>query len=364
MAFLEGVLWGNTYQQYLILLVYIILGIAIGKAFYWLSTKFIKVFTARTKTKLDDIIIGHLEKPVVFLIILGGFYFGIMQLVLPEKTLAFISNVFLVLLTICVTWIIINLIDSFIEFYLKPMASKTKSDLDDHLIPIIRKLIKIILWILVLIMLVKRFGVDISALLTGVGLGGLAFALAAKDLLSNLFGGIAILTDKPFKVGDRIKIGDNDGFIIEIGLRTTRMRTFDGTHIVIPNSHIANTVLENVSREKARRIKAVIGVEYGTPQKKMIEAEKILKDIVKKNKKTENDSIVTFKEFGDSSLNIMLIYWIKDLDNILSAKHEINLAIKERFEKAKIEMAFPTRTVHLVQQKEKPKPKPKAKKKK
>ncbi|MBW2991075.1 mechanosensitive ion channel family protein [Candidatus Woesearchaeota archaeon] len=360
MVFLDTMLWGNTYLQYLILIVSIILGIAVGKAFYWLSTKFIKVFTAKTKTRLDDLIIYHLEKPVVFLIILGGIYYGVNQLTLSAKIHDFISQVFLVLFVLCVTWVVINLIESFIEYYLKPMAEKTKSDLDDHLIPIIRKLVKIVLWIIVLIMLIKRFGVDISALLTGVGIGGLAFAFAAKDLLANLFGGVAILTDKPFKLGDRIKVGDNDGFITEIGLRTTRMRTFDGTQIVIPNSLIADSVIENVSREKARREKIVIGVEYGTPQKKMLEAEQILKDVIKKNKSTDDNSIVTFKEFSDSSLNIQTIYWIKDINKILDTQHEVNMAIKERFEKAKIEMAFPTRTVHLA----KPTPKPKQKKKK
>ncbi|HHE36474.1 MAG TPA: mechanosensitive ion channel family protein [Candidatus Woesearchaeota archaeon] len=345
--FLENTLWGNTYYQYLILVVSIILGVVLGKAFYWVSTKFIKVFTSKTKTKLDDIIIENLEKPVIFLIILGGIYYGVNQLAFSEKAHAFLNNVFLVLITLSITWVIINLIDSFIEFYLKPMAARTKSDLDDHLIPIIRRLIKIILWVFVLIMLIKKFGIDISALLTGVGLGGLAFALAAKDMLSNFFGGIAILTDKPFKIGDRIKVGGNDGWVREIGLRTTRIETLDGTQLVIPNSQIADTVVENVSRERARKVKITLGLEYSTPQKKMLEAQKILRDIIKKNKRTDDECVVSFTEFADSSLNVLLIYWIKDLKKILETKNEINLAIKERFEKAGINMAFPTRTIHL-----------------
>ena len=348
MTFLDTMLWSNSYYQYLILLVSILLGIAVGKAFYWLSSKFIKIFTAKTKTKLDDIIIERLEKPVIFLIILGGFYYGINQLTFSEKIHNFFNQVFLVLVTLSVTWIVINLIDAFILYYLKPRAEKTKSDLDDHLIPIVRRLIKVVLWVVVLIMLIKRFGIDVSALLTGVGLGGLAFALAAKDLLANLFGGIAILTDKPFKLGDRIKVGENDGWVTEIGLRTTRIKTLDGTQLVIPNAQISDTVLENISREKARKVRLNIGVEYGTPQKKMLEAEKILKEIIKKNKSTDDESVVSFTEFGDSSLNILVLYWIKDLDKILETKNEVNLTIKERFEKAGINMAFPTRTVHLI----------------
>lgn len=351
MAFLDTVVWGNTLMQYLFLIGYIVLGIAVGKAFYWLSTKFIKIFTSKTKTKIDDLLIELLEKPIVFLIILGGAYLGFLQMSFPANVENIIMNVFKVLLILNISWVVINLIDAFIVNYIQPKAEKSKSQLDDHLVPIIKKAVKVVLWIIVIIMVVKNFGLDVTALITGVGIGGLAFAFAAKDLLANLFGGVAILTDKPFKLGDRIKIGDNDGFITEIGLRTTRMRTFGGTQIVIPNSLIADSVLENVSREKARRMKMIIGVEYSTPQKKMVEAEKILKEVVKKNKSTDDESIVTFKEFGDSSLNIQLIYWIKDINNILGTKHEVNMAIKEEFEKAKIEMAFPTRTVHLIQEK-------------
>ena len=355
MAFLETVVWGNTLMQYLFLIGYIVLGIAVGKAFYWISTKFIKIFTAKTKTRIDDLLIELLEKPIVFLIILGGAYLGFLQMSLPDNITNIVMNVFKVLLILNISWGGINLIDAIIVHYIQPKAAKSKSDLDDHLVPIIKKAVKGVLWTIVIIMIIKNFGMDVTALITGVGIGGLAFAFAAKDLLANLFGGIAILTDKPFKLGDRIKVGDNDGFITEIGLRTTRMRTFDGTQIVIPNSHIADSVLENVSREKARREKTVIGVEYSTPQKKMIEAEKILKEVIKKNKSTDDESIVTFKEFGDSSLNIQLIYWIKDINKILETKHQVNLAIKEEFEKAKIEMAFPTRTVHVINEKAKPK---------
>ncbi|MBU1198584.1 MAG: mechanosensitive ion channel family protein [Nanoarchaeota archaeon] len=351
MAFLENILWGNTYSQYLILIISIILAIVIGKIFYWLSTRFIKVFTVKTKTKLDDIIIGLLEKPVVFLIIWAGLYYGLNQLTLAVKAQSTINNILMVLLALNITWLVVNLIDAFIVNYLKPKAEKTKSDLDDHLLPIIRTLVKIVIWIIVLVMMIKNFGYDVSALLTGVGLGGLAFALAAKDLLSNMFGGVAILTDKPFKIGDRVKIGSNDGWVTQIGLRTTRIKTLDGTQLVIPNSEIANGVLENISREKARKVKLNIGVVYGTPQKKMLEAEKILKDVVKKNKSTDDDSVVSFNEFGEFSLNILLIYWIKDLNKILETKHEVNLAIKDRFEKANISMAFPTRTLHVINEK-------------
>jgi MscS family membrane protein len=349
---LDNVYFGNTVLQYLIFLAYIFGGIVLGKIFYWLSTSVIKVFVKKTKTEFDDILIGLLEKPVIVLIVLGGIYLGLAQMNFPSNVAKIINDIWFVLLVLNLSWVGINFIDAIILNYIRPMAKKSKSTLDDHLVPLISKTIKVVLWVMVILMFIDKFGIDISTLLTGVGLGGLAFALAAQDLLSNLFGGIAILTDKPFKIGHRIKLDGPeawvDGWVTEIGLRTTRIRTLDGTQLVIPNSDIAKSVLENVSREKARKVKLTVGLEYSTPQEKMLEAEKLLAQIVKKNKATDDESIVSFTEFAESSLNILLIYWIKDLDNILQTKNEINLAIKEAFEKAGISMAFPTRTVHMI----------------
>jgi len=351
--FLNNILWGNTFAQYIWFLVYVTLGIILGKVVYFVSSKFVRALTKKTKSKFDDLLIELLEKPIIFIIILGGFYLGLHQLILSEKFSLFLNEILTVLFALNISWVIINFIDAVIINYVKPLTVKSKSDLDDHLLPLIRKAVKVLFWAIVVIMIIKSFGFDVSALVTGVGIGGLAFALAAQDLLSNLFGGIAILTDKPFKIGDRIKIGANEGFIREIGMRTTRMETLSGTQLVIPNAEIAKSVLENVSREKARRVMLTIGVTYDTSKKKIVEAQKIIYEVVKNHKLTENESLAALSEFGDSSLNILIIYWIREInvDNFLAIKNDINLAIKEKFERAGIEIAFPTRTVHIVQDK-------------
>ena len=288
-----------------------------------------------------------MEKPLVFLIFIIGLIIGLKTLVLSPGFEQFSSNVVQIILTMNVFWFIVYFIDGLIVNYLKPMTSKTETDLDDVLIPIVRRLVKVVLVILAIIIIIDNFGYDVTSLIAGLGIGGLAFALAAKDMLANMFGGLAILTDKPFKLGDRIKIEGYDGWIREIGLRTTRMETLDGFQLVVPNAKVADSILENVSKENARKVKITIGVEYGTSIKKMEEAKKILADVIKKNKDTLDKSIIGFSEFADSSLNILVIYWIKNLDNIIGAKDGVNMEIKKRFEKAKIEMAFPTRTVHL-----------------
>ena len=201
--------------------------------------------------------------------------------------------------------------------------------------------------------LIKSFGYDVTSLVAGLGIGGLAFALAAQPLLSNLFGGIAIIADKPFHIDDRIVIdGKYDGFVREIGMRSTIIETLNSTKLTIPNAVIATTVVENITREKARKITMNLGLTYNSSTKKIEEAIKILKEILEKNQFVVNNdkdcvSIVAFNEFKDFSLNINVIYYIKDLDNISKAKTEINLAIKEKFEKAGIEFAYPTQTVYV-----------------
>jgi MscS family membrane protein len=210
-----------------------------------------------------------------------------------------------------------------------------------------KRFVNFIFYIIAIVMILRAMGFEVTGLLAGLGIGGLAFALAAKDMLANLFGGVTILSDKPFKLGDRIKVAGYDGWVKEIGLRSTRIMTLDGFLMIIPNSMVANSAIENVSEEDKRKVVMTIGVEYSTTQAKMKKAKEIIERVVKKNKDTDDKALVSFTEFADSSLNFLVIYWIKNLDDILGAKHNINMEIKKEFEKAKISMAFPTRTVHL-----------------
>lgn len=348
MAFIDAVWLGNSWLQHLQFLGAIIAGIILGKMFFWLSKNIIKGFTKKTKTRLDDLLIESLERPVVFLLFTAGFYIGSTFLTLGERGAEIFGNVTAILVTLNIAWFIMNILDAIIENFLKPAASRSKSDLDDALIPIIRKSLRFVIVIITIVMIVDNFGYDVTTLVAGLGLGGLAFALAAQDLLSNLFGGFAILSDKPFKLGDRIRLDDkNDGFVREIGIRTTRIETLDGTMIVIPNSKIADTILENVSREQARKVKVTIGVTYDTSDKKLEEAKKIIADVIEKNPDTKDNSLISFFNFGDSALEILVIYWIRNFDNLLGARDHVNTQIKKRFDKAKIEFAYPTQTVYV-----------------
>jgi MscS family membrane protein len=271
---------------------------------------------------------------------------------MSESVEVFFGKVAFILLVINITWIVRNLVNAFVLNYFEKIAAKTESDLDDQLLPIVKILINFIIFAIAIIYIVDNMGYDIASLVAGLGIGGLAFALAAQDTLKNLFGGFTVFADKPFKVGDRVKIDEQrDGFIREIGVRSTKMETFDGTKIVVPNSVLVNSIVENVSAEKARRVKIMLGLEYNTSSAKLEKACDILKDIVKKNKNTEDRVFVVFKEFADSSLNIQLTYYISNLDRILDTQHEINMEIKKRFDKEKLSFAYPSRTVYMKKSK-------------
>lgn len=345
--FLNMTFFGNTLLQYFIFFGILALSIILGKIAYYVITNFIKVFTKKTETVADDMLIEVAEHPAIFLIFIIGFYIAYKYLTLSLEIEKTFFNIVLVMLIFTMTWFFTRLIDGIIKYYLVPFSQKTQTDLDDALIPILRRLSKIVLIFIAAIIVLDKFGYNVTSLVAGLGIGGLAVALAAQETLSNVFGGITILTDKPFSLGDRVKVAGTEGFVKEIGMRSTKITTLDGSELVVPNSNIAKDIIENVAREKERRVKLVLGVEYNTPTKKLEKAVDIIKKIVLDEKGTKKEEcMVFFDEFAESSLNIVVIYWITDLKRIFEVKSAINFKIKQAFEKEKIEFAFPTRTIY------------------
>lgn len=340
-------IWGNNLVQ-IALYIGILLAAILGtKLVYWLFKKVFRTLATKTKTRLDDLIVEALEKPVIFAIVLLGLYFGKGVLTFSDLVLEWYTKIFEVLIIICVTWFVVKIVDAFLANYIQPIAARSKSVKDDMAFPILKRLVNFFIYVIAIVFIIQHLGYNVTGLVAGLGIGGLAFALAAQDILANLFGGASIVADKPFKLGDRVVFDGNDGFVKKIGMRSTQLETFDGTVIVVPNKKISDSILENISRERARRTKIVLGVEYSTPTKKLELAKKLIKDIIKKNKSTDDDSLIHFKGFGPSSLDIQAIYWIKDLDNILGARDEVNFEIKKAFEKNGIEFAYPSQTIYV-----------------
>lgn len=336
----------NTVGDWAISLAIIVGAVVAGKILYWIFGNIFKKLTAKTKTKIDDIIVDMIEEPVVLALTIAGLWYGLHRLHFPEGWYVWMGKVYHILIAINITWLIARLIDAIIEEYIVPLTEKTESDLDDQILPVVRKSLKVAIWILGIIVALNNAGYDVGALIAGLGIGGLALAMAAKDSVSNIFGGVMIFTDKPFKVGDRIKINGYDGTIEEVGLRTSRMRTLEGRLVTIPNSQFTGNMVENVTLEPTRKVVLNLGLIYDTTPEQMQQAIDILKQIGAANTNIEDNYLVSFNAFGDFALGILFIYYIKKESDILDTQTEMNLAILTQFNANGLEMAFPTQTIY------------------
>jgi len=338
--------YGNTVQEWLIAFVIIIASIAIGKIVYWLFGNVVRRLTAKTDTKLDDIIIDMLEEPLVVAIILAGIWFGISTLSLPDSFHTFIGHVIQFLIMMMVGWLITRLFDALYTQYLVPIAEKSENDLDDQLLPILRKGTKIIVWSIAIIVGLNNAGYDVAALIAGLGIGGLALAMAAKDTVANIFGGFTIFTDRPFVINDRVKVSGFDGTVKEIGIRSTRMQLLDGRVVTMPNMKFADSPVENVSLEPSRKIVLDLGLTYDTTPEQMDEAIKILGEICDNNSETDDSKTIFFSGFGDFAMNIKFIYYINKGSDIAGTQNAINMEVLKQFNAKGLEFAFPTQTLY------------------
>jgi len=231
-----------------------------------------------------------------------------------------------------------------------PLVQTTETKLDDQLLPVIRKTIKVIVVSLGSVMLIEKLGYPVTSLLAGLGIGGLAFALAAKDTIANLFGGVTIFTDKPFQIGDAVTISGNTGVIEMVGLRSTKIRTFADTLITIPNQTVANATIENLSALRKRRVKLNVGLTYDSGVQGLRKGLEIIRNVMENHPGVLEGPYVFFDNFGASSLDIMVYYFTATTvyREYLEIKEEINLQIMEQLAAAGLSFAFPTTTVELA----------------
>ncbi len=312
----------------------------------------LKKMSERTATELDDRLLAALRKPVLFVIIISGFYLALGILTLPTDPMdapRFIHALFTSLLIVAAAWFLFSAVDV-LDLYFKRFTEKTESKLDDQLAPIIRRILRIIVALLALVMIVQNLGYSVGSLLAGLGLGGLAFALAARDSIANMFGSVTIFTDRPFQVGDWIKAGGAEGTVEEVGFRSTRIRTFEKTLITIPNSNIANSAIENMNARNTRRVKITLGLTYDTTADQMEKALEVVREIVRGHPGVDQGYwLVYFTDFGASSLDIFVYYFSKSTvwAEYLEVRQDVNLKIMRKLTEMGLEFAFPSQTVYL-----------------
>ena len=345
MEFFERQFYHNTVADWAISLLIIIGAVVVTKLLVWFIKNIVKKLSAKSKTKIDDLIVDMLEEPLIYIIALGGVWFAVQRLTFTDQVSSYLDHGFWFVVILVVTWFIARLLEALIDEYLTPIVKNSESDIDDQLLPVARKAIKYAIWILGIIIALNNAGFNVGAVLAGLGIGGLALAMAAKDTVANFFGGFTIFTDKPFVLGDRIKVAGYDGIVQEVGLRSTRIKTLDGTILTVPNMKFTDNIVENVSLEPSRKVALNLGLTYDTPEDKIQLAIDILKDIIAHTEGAEESVPVGFNSFGDFSLGIVFIYYIKKEADILQVQTDVNMQILKRFNENKLEFAFPTQSI-------------------
>ena len=343
---LENELLGNTIENWGISILIILGAIIIVKLLSLLGKKVIKPFVTGTDNHLDDVIFYSLEAPVKFAIILLGIWIAIHRLVYPDSFVKVVDNAYSILIVLDITWFFGRLFSSLLQVY----WGKQSNGQANKMMPIIKRTILVIVWLIGIVMALSNVGVNISALLGTLGIGGIAFALAAQDTVKNVFGAFTILTDKPFSIGDTIRVDSYEGTVVDVGVRSTKIMNYDKRIITFPNYKITDTSIVNISSEPMRRVVLNLGLTYDTTSEKMKEALELLKSIPKRVENVSSnpsDIVAVFTEYSDSALVIMYIYFIEKQGDILGVTSNMNMEILAAFNKAGLNLAFPTRTVYI-----------------
>jgi MscS family membrane protein len=350
---------GNQIWRFALVLLVILVVMLAGRIVQF----FMNGYAVRLAKKKGEspltLLVKALSKPVYVAIFAAGIFLAKIPLYFnDEKGIKIaISNgwttIARAVTAIAVAYALYRLVDV-VEYYLNRLVGKTDTKLDDMLVPVVRKALRVTIAIVAVLLIAENIlGTDIKSLLLGAGVGGIAIALAAKDTIANFFGSVTIFTDRPFQMGEIVKIGEHTGPVEEVGFRSTRIRTLQGHLVTIPNSVISNTNVENIGRRPFIRRTSNITITYDSGHAKTKKAVEIVKDVLagvpEVNVDPERPPRVYFSDFNDWSLNIYMSYWVKPPDYWMyyEVNERVNFEIMKRFEAEKIEFAFPSQTLYV-----------------
>ena len=358
--FLLKEILGNTLQDYSWFFGAILLGIIFKKLISkYLSRLLFKIIGKKGAEvgveKFDEL----LTKPIGLCIMLSIIYLGSTHISYPtEWNLAteneiglrmFIHKGFSLIYVYSIFWIILRFID-YISLILHKRAEQTENKMDDQLIPFVIDIVKIITYIFALIIVMGNiFNVNVTALATGVGIGGIAIAMASKESLENLLGSFTIFLDQPFTVGDTVTVGSVTGTVEKVGFRSTRIRTFDRSLVTLPNKKMIEAELDNLGMRPVRRVKFNVGLTYETSPDQMKAIVSEIQEMINQHEKTNQEGKVRFQEFGSSSLDILVMYFVDSpkWEDLINVKEDVNYKIMEIVKKHNSDFAFPSTTVYL-----------------
>jgi small-conductance mechanosensitive channel len=339
--------FGNTLTDYAVAVFAFLLAYGAFKLLQVVIVLNLKRLSARTATDLDDTFVKMVEsfRPPFYAFL--AFWLALRFLDIYGITETLITGA----LIIWAVYQVVIAVGIFVEDILLKKVASDSDPTTQSAMRLLSNIVKGAIWGLGIILALSNLGVDVTSLLAGVGIGGIAIAFALQGILSDLFSSFSIYFDKPFKIGDFIIVDDKKGTVKHIGIKSTRLTALSGEEIILSNKHLTSAQVHNYKQMMERRCTFSLGVTYDTPSDKLRRANEIIKDAIEKQDAVRFDR-VHFKEFADSALVFEVVYYILsgDYSVYMNTNQEINFSIKEEFEKEGIEFAFPTQTLHVVKE--------------
>jgi small-conductance mechanosensitive channel len=333
-------------------LILFFLALIAGWVIYHLFEHYFSKWAKKTKTTLDDEIIKNIKRPIYFFVLVIGFYYAIDQLSILKPYQFYITQIFLVAEVFLVAYIITRIINVLLSWYAERMIKTGKKAVSSNILLVFKKVLHVFVYIFAFLYLLYVSKIDLSGAVVGLGVTGIAIAFALQSILGDAFSAFTIYFDRPFEIGDYVVIGNYEGTVTNISMKSTRMKLLQGEELVISNKEITNGSLRNFKKMENRRVVFSIGVAYNTSLEKLKKIPTLVKKIIEKCDNIEFQR-VHFKDYGTFSLNFEVVYLMKSPDYVkyLDTQQTINYAIKEVFDKEKIELAYPTQTIFVNQTK-------------
>ncbi|TRO51713.1 mechanosensitive ion channel family protein [Candidatus Bathyarchaeota archaeon] len=309
-------------------------------------------WTSRTQTNLDDEILRNVRAPIFLLGILFGLYYGLIGIASLQAYAQYLSTAFTVGQILVIAFVLTRITNVLISWYAEQRVKREKT-VNNHILFIFKKVLQIVVYVFAFILILGVFGQDLSGVIVGFGVGGIAIALAIQNILSDALTAFSIYFDRPFEIGDFIVIGEYAGTVTKIGIISTRIQLLQGEELVISNKNLISTSVRNFKKLQRRRIVFSVKVTNDTSLEKLKKIPQIIAKILGEMKMATLDR-VHFKQLGDFSLDFEVVYYIKtgDYNKYMDIQQEINYGILEAFEKEKIETAYPTQKIFYVNEKE------------
>ncbi|MCC7376117.1 MAG: mechanosensitive ion channel family protein [Verrucomicrobiales bacterium] len=341
---------GIALWQYIASFIFIFLAFYVAKFLDYLTRIWLKRWAEKTETQVDDMLLELANGPVKVVAFVVFLHIGLSVFEWPPTVERWLASGLKIIVALSITYAILKVVDIAVGAWRERTGPDADKSFDQQLTPIVRKALKAVVVIVATLVTLDNVGINITGLIASLSIGGLALGLAAQDTVANLFGAVAVLVDKPFKVGDRVQFESVDGVVETIGLRSTRVRNLDGFLVTVPNKTMGNATITNVTSRPTIRTVFNIGLTYDTPVQKVELATKILDEVIRQHPGT-HDVLIGFNKFVDSALNIQVVHWWKDTDYkaYLRGMQAMNLEIKRRFDADGLNFAFPTQTLYLKQ---------------